>query len=660
LTGPRDDETGASMTPDSIAALRQDAHRAGIDTLFDRPWILLYRFRPPEAWYSALVAADEVDRALSHLSWDIDWDSWRPGIVVCGSGEDAKALYQRFPRDGIEPLVHVRHRDEAPAVVEIAEELRLYLNLFSGEGGNLYAIGPSGDEDMVVRIGTDEVEILKAPLLRYVRARQMHLALYFDHQVWFEEERHNPLREEEREFEVAEPDRRWGFASSAESRKLFSRLCGKRLLAPPPLTARTVDEPEKRFVDFIIGYDQDGEPLEHSADPDSLANLFGANAGAPNYLAPVHFRRDVLDRYFQNPARFEVADGFVRCGSHWLIRMDDDHDRRVIAFLGDLGRDLPYSEQLHWRAHNVGPEGRLSRTARARSFEARFADGGQPEHRFKAAYARSTKAWAEVFGWPLFRPLASADRHILTKLHVPTSDNPAELDSQLLGLAKILVDSLNDQALDSAVAAPIQNERSLGKLDRFLEAGGYRHAKRDVALLRGPSGPAFNGGGPCPRVELREGPQKAWPRRKACADDRRAAARRRNNDARGAARICRRGGTRERLVRGRLTGQGQAGWAMRHPWTIASLRSMAVVKRLCRRALLRAPRAQPSSSGLPRSCREECRSPRTAREGHRPCARSRSATDCGGRGRISNSLSCLIVSPVGRGSASSLRPSHSR
>jgi hypothetical protein len=37
------------MTPDEISALKQDTYRASIDSLFDGPWILLYRFRPPEA-----------------------------------------------------------------------------------------------------------------------------------------------------------------------------------------------------------------------------------------------------------------------------------------------------------------------------------------------------------------------------------------------------------------------------------------------------------------------------------------------------------------------------------------------------------------------------------------------------------------------------------
>ncbi len=198
----------------------------------------------------------------------------------------------------------------------------------------------------------------------------------------------------------------------------------------------------------------------------------------------MHFRREVLDRYFHNRGRFTVSDGSVRHGSHWVLSIDDDHADRVIAFLGDLGRDLPYTEQLHWRMHNVAPDGPLSQTAFARSFEARFADGTQLEHRFKAAYEQLAMAWTAKEGWPLFRSLASADQYLLTKLHVPTSDNPAELDAQILGLAKILVDALNDPALDAALGTPIEGERSLGKLERFLTGLGYGETGRDLAVLR--------------------------------------------------------------------------------------------------------------------------------------------------------------------------------
>ncbi|PTS88403.1 hypothetical protein DBR17_04665 [Sphingomonas sp. HMWF008] len=69
-------------------------------------------------------------------------------------------------------------------------------------------------------------------------------------------------------------------------------------------------------------------------------------------------------------------------------------------------------------------------------------------------------------------------------MHVPTNDNTAELDAQLLGLAKILVDSLNDAGLDAALNDKKDGERSLAKLERYLIGEAYPHVQRDLDLLR--------------------------------------------------------------------------------------------------------------------------------------------------------------------------------
>lgn len=476
------------MTPTAaqIARFAQIERRAKIDSLFEQPWITLYRCDEDEARFSGLLAPEQVPLALETMTWDLHWNNMRPSIVRYGWGEDAETGYERFPDEGIEPIVIARERGVGPFFVELAEDIRLYLDLYPAENGTLVRHGSAGDAEIVAVIATREVRIRKGPLMRYLAARQMYLAIFFDHIVTLPGARSNPLPEAERYVDVREGDRAWSFGSIDDIGEPISRLCGKRLLAPPPRSMANDgrDDDMDRYAAFIIGEDSDGLAVEYSADPSRLANFFGANPGAPNYLTPVHFRRDVLDRYYHNPGRYKVTDGVVRHDPYWVLRTDDDHHDRVLVFLGDLGRDLPYTEQLHWRAHNVLPDGGLSGTARKRSFDAQFADGEQPEHRFKAAYRRLGDRWDDTHGWPLFLPLAAADQHLLTKLHVPTSDNPAELDAQLLGLAKILVDSLNDRALDVALGAVEPGERSLAKLERYLSGRGYAHTARDVGTLR--------------------------------------------------------------------------------------------------------------------------------------------------------------------------------
>ena len=468
-----------------IDRFAQTERRAAIDTLFDSAWITLYRSDGEEHWFSALVAPENLATALKDIQWDVHLGGTRPSIVTYGHGDDAEISYERFPDEGFEPIVIARERGSGPLFVELAEDVRLFLNLFPDESGNQVCADANGDDQVVAMITQDFVQIRKGPLLRYLQARQFYLAVYFDHVVWLDGVADNPLPEAEHYVDVRKSDCNWSFASNDDAGAAMSRLCGKRLLSPPPRTSRGArDADGDQYASFIIGEDDNGKPVEYLSDPKGLADFFGKNPDAPNYLTQVNFKREVLDRYFHNPGKYAVSDGVVRNDPHWVFRMDDDHAGSVVAFLGDLGRDLPYTEQLHWRAHNILPDGGLSKTARARSFDAQFADGEQPEHRFKLVYARLGKSWADTHGWQLFRPLAKGDQHLLTKLHVPTSDNPAELDAQLLGLAKILVDSLNDGEMDAALASPVADERSLSKLERYLNWRRYPDVDRDVGTLR--------------------------------------------------------------------------------------------------------------------------------------------------------------------------------
>jgi hypothetical protein len=153
-------------------------------------------------------------------------------------------------------------------------------------------------------------------------------------------------------------------------------------------------EAVKEYLSFIIDEDVRGRPVEHSCNPALLANNFGANPGAPHYLTPVFFQREVLRKYYENSNQYEIEDGSVECTGMWHLRADNNHADHVVVFLGDLGRDLPTSEQRHWRHHNVLPEDReLSETAIRRSFLGEWADAELPDFLFKHAYAAANEAW---------------------------------------------------------------------------------------------------------------------------------------------------------------------------------------------------------------------------------------------------------------------------
>jgi hypothetical protein len=257
----------------------------------------------------------------------------------------------------------------------VDEEFRLYHDLAEDKTrGLLLSFDESGREIEAVRFTPREVRGRLKHLRQFQAGTRLHLAIYMD-SIRYSEIPLAKISANERERIETDGTTRWrrnivkcDFKEEYES---FSRLLCKVILAPPARDKAGVwpfkDGEDERTVAFIIGVDENGNELEHTSDPGALSNYFGANPGAPHYLTPVYFRREVLAKYFTEPERYSVSDGQLACLSLWTCQIDNDLRSHVVVFLGDLGRDLPYEERLHWRQFNVAPEGGVSETNFRRS-----------------------------------------------------------------------------------------------------------------------------------------------------------------------------------------------------------------------------------------------------------------------------------------------------
>ncbi len=272
-----------------------------------------------------------------------------------------------------------------------------------------------------------------------------------------------------------------------DGRRSMSRLMGKKLIGPRPRQGGQLPVGpliENGKEPFIIGVDEDGEPVYYTSDPDGLGDYFGGNPGAPHYLTPVFFRREVLGKYYAQPGKYSVEDGLLRCAGLWNMRIDNNHEKYVVVHLGDLGRDLPPSEQCYWKSFNVPPDGGFSEVAIRRGFLGQWADSQRADLVFKSMFRRFQEAWEDRFGWPLFRPLGAGDAHLLTGLHIPLSENQAEFDGQVLALAKVLVDSLNEVELAESGISVAPDTKGISKLDAFLELMKFPHRTEVIQFLR--------------------------------------------------------------------------------------------------------------------------------------------------------------------------------
>lgn len=251
---------------------------------------------------------------------------------------------------------------------------------------------------------------------------------------------------------------------------------------------------EKHYVDFKIVFPHSGKCIMHTCDPKELANLFGANLGAPQYLTPVFFKTAVLDKYRDEPSRYDVESGCLRCkgngGALWCIPIDNHGKACVSVFLGDLGH-LPYAEQLHFASQNI-LKGEVSDMFFRSQIDAEFCDSTHPVEVFKRLYYQLRTVDWETLGWHIFLPLADGDRHYMSSLKLLTHDEQKEFDEQTLALTKILIDSLNEKELHSLMPCECE-DRGITLLEKVFVrqniCGGERHVKylRNLQDLRSTS-----------------------------------------------------------------------------------------------------------------------------------------------------------------------------
>ena len=441
------------------------------------------------AFWSCLISPDEVSRVLTDHGWDIHYSSGFPGFIIDSSGTH----YERNVDSdyGIENIVFYRDfYGVKKEYFEVSEEFRFLFNLFKDAQNRTYtSIKGNGETEDVIRVDDDIVFIRLDYLHRYAAAKQKCILLFFDIRMRYPEGiEHYGFQT----FNSEEQDdnlffRIWGDELYPD-KEAYSVLMGKKVLFPRSIETCGLwpYESEREYEDYIIGLEEDGTQKVFTSDPKQLSSGSARALGAPEYLTPVYFSKDVLQKYYDNPELYDVDDGYLRCKNLWGIRIDNDHDNYVVVMLGDLGRDLPAEEQSYWKHFNIVSEEGLSESMFLRSFGGFFANAKTADLVFKQKYRLLQTYWADTYGWNLLLYPDSRDDYLLKSIRIPLTDTQMEFDQLVMAIEKLLVDSINVEAL----GVETEKDGSINKLEAwFVEQGidGYEpHIKflRDLRALR--------------------------------------------------------------------------------------------------------------------------------------------------------------------------------
>ena len=208
-----------------------------------------------------------------------------------------------------------------------------------------------------------------------------------------------------------------------------------------------------------------GKIIEFTCEESKLANFFGANPSAPNFLTHIFFKKEVLDKYYNKPSKYSVRDGYFSYGNKWGINIDNNASGCVMVYLGDLGR-LPHKEQQYWKLYNI-LKGSASPTSFKRDFQAEFCSPIEPALFFKERIELFNGKWKKKFGWGLFKPLNKEDEHHIKTLRVPDNEQK-EFDEVVLSLNKLVSDSLNVADMKKDLSFE-KEDKSIAILKKYLE-----------------------------------------------------------------------------------------------------------------------------------------------------------------------------------------------
>ena len=184
---------------------------------------------------------------------------------------------------------------------EISEEFRLFHSLYHDSAKNGYIkFDDAGNETRVAAVEQDHIRIRLKEIRQFLAIKEMHLSVQFEYVEYSSctlEELGMQQGRDKQNTELLTWTLFYGDARLSEGRRTLSRLVGKRLFAPLPKSKSGfggfAEEEAEGQVEFIIDVDENGDDISYSSDRDSLENFLGANPEAPDYLTPVHFRKQV-------------------------------------------------------------------------------------------------------------------------------------------------------------------------------------------------------------------------------------------------------------------------------------------------------------------------------------------------------------------------------
>jgi hypothetical protein len=425
-------------------------------------------FLGPAACPAHVRGAKET--VLASTEWPLQFNAAEPSVWQSWQNGEPRREAHLYPveeEDGVSysPFVAIFDPYGSPSWLEPIQPFILYWRAWPrrDDGGNVswYEEGDDSRPEEIARwrllnfadvstVGL--LEVRRDRLMTFMSEFDYDLAVYYEENIeanqlddgWTDEE-----RDDNRYWRV------WATGVHPEIRAVLRAVT--YLERPEREEAEEPLAPEARErIPFVVGADARGEPQTATHPP-------------TEFLTPVFFRAEVLERYYQDPSTYRVENDIVRGGRQWALSIARTDRNTVQAWLGDLN-GLPVSVQRHWAEYAVPDQG-VPNWRLQRDFLAEFVDADEqgPIPELRRVVGAANAAAEERFGEPLYAAVEEVHVPAVRTMRVPANSSFAAFNDQVRTLALLVVDHLSSRFLDAAEAPP-DNNGPLNRLARLVGA----------------------------------------------------------------------------------------------------------------------------------------------------------------------------------------------
>lgn len=237
----------------------------------------------------------------------------------------------------------------------------------------------------------------------------------------------------------------------------------------------------KQYASFKIFDRKNGRLVETSCGPDHIVNYF-VKSGLPWEMSPAFFNSEVLIKYKADPEKYTIEERSISCRGAWYLRTYDINDAgQVHTYIGYLA-NLPYEEQLYWKAFNEWPKGNISKRAHETDILGEFSTEDDPLSELKGqvqSLDRDTPVWWQRRG-----------EEVVEEVLYPATDSIEEWGNEILALDQMVVEGFHVRGLRDTISTNQGiYENSWGSLKLlecalFIAGQGEEKAKELIAPLK--------------------------------------------------------------------------------------------------------------------------------------------------------------------------------